>query len=176
MTNQILYRTAELASGSGRQIFGRAVPYGETVTIHEGSYEYRERFALGAFDRSIRERGHKVRLMTQHDHRRLPVGRAVELREESDGLHAAFEVAKTTDGDDLLELVRSGLVDAFSIGFSPIRDSRDGDVVTRVEAALREVSAVTDPAYPGAAIGGVRSRLVIPCDVAARRLHALDLL
>jgi Escherichia/Staphylococcus phage prohead protease len=173
----ILYRTAELAHSSGREIFGRAVPYSEVVTITEANgYSYREQFVHGSFARSIAERSHKIRLMVCHDHRKLPVGKAVELREERDGLYCSFEVANTTGGNDLLELVRAEVVTAFSIGFTPVRDRRDGDVVTRVEASLREVSAVTEPAYSSAEIAGVRSgQLVIPLAVAERRLRLTEL-
>lgn len=174
--SSILFRTAELTPGSGRTVYGTAVPYGQVAEVSDGGRPYRERFEFGAFDRSIRERGSKVRLFTGHETRKLPIGRAVELREQSDGLHAAFEIAATRDGDDALELVRSGVVDSFSIGFRGIRDRRDGDVVVRTEAALMEVSLVGLPAYPGASVAGVRSpqSLVISRSVAEARLALLD--
>ena len=121
--------------------------------------------------------GTKFRLLVGHDTRKLPVGRAVELREESDGLHAAFEVSDTSLGNDLLTLVRDGIADSFSIGFTPVRERWDASVRIHVESMLREVSAVTFPAYEGAVIAGVRSSqsLVIPRAVAERRLRLLDL-
>lgn len=173
----LIYRSADLAPGTGRTVFGVVVPYGQVADVSDGGRPYRERFERGAFDRSIRERGAKVRLFDSHNTRRLPIGRAVELREQSDGLHAAFEIAATRDGDDALELVRSGTVDSFSVGFRGIRERWDGDVLVRTEAALMEVSLVGLPAYAGAAIAGVRSdsQLVIPRAVAERRLQLLDL-
>ncbi|MEU2035153.1 HK97 family phage prohead protease [Nocardia amamiensis] len=171
----LLFRNASLSPGNGRTVFGRVVPYGQVVEISEYGDTYREKFAPGAFARSIRERGAKVKLFTGHDTRRLPVGRAVELNERADGLHASFDIASSRDGDDALELVRSGVVDAFSIGFRPLQHRMDGDVVVRTEAALMEVSLVGLPAYPGAEIAGVRSQLVIPRAVAERRLRLLDL-
>lgn len=173
--NNICFRTAELQSGSGREVYGLAVPYGVTIRLHEAGRDITEVFEFGAFARSIQERGHKVKLLVAHDRRKLAVGKATELREERDGLHTAFEVAKTRDGDELLELVSAGVVDSFSIGFSPVRDRWKGDHVVRLEAALREVSAVNFPAYEGAQIAGVRSRLVIPRAVAERRLRLLEL-
>lgn len=175
MSTQTLYRAAELTPGSGRTVFGTVVPYGQVAEVSDGYGEpYRERFEFGAFGRSIRERGNKVRLFTGHETRKLPIGRAVELEEQRDGLHAAFEIAATRDGDDALELVRSGTVDAFSIGFRGIRERTEGRVVVRTEAALMEVSLVGLPAYAGAAVAGVRSQLVIPRSVAAARLSLLD--
>lgn len=157
-------------------MFGIVVPYGQVAEVSDGGRPYRERFELGAFDRSIRERGSKVRLFTGHETRKLPIGKAVELREHTEGLHAAFDVAATRDGDDALELVRSGVVDSFSIGFRGVREHLDGEVVVRTEAALMEVSLVGIPAYPGATVAGVRAQresLVIPRSVAAARLNLL---
>lgn len=182
--SRILYRTATLDAVEGRTVYGLAVPYDDEAAIHEWDWttnravSYMETFKPGAFARSISERGHKIRLMTQHDLHRLPIGRATELREEPDGLHAAFEVARTTDGDDALELIRTGVVDAFSIGFTPIRERWENRNKRRVhlEASLREVSVVCNPAYPNAQIAGVRdAHPRIPRAVAERRLALLDL-
>lgn len=157
-------------------MFGVVVPYGPVAEIHEFGRSYRERFAPGAFQRSISERGNKVRLLVSHDTRKLPIGRATELHEQPDGLRASFAIAATRDGDDALELVRSGTVDAFSVGFRPIRHRIDGDVTVRTEAALMEVSLVGFPAYEGAVVGGVRHNLGAPAlsvDIASRRLDLL---
>lgn len=177
----IIYRTADLSPGSGREIFGVAVPYGPIIEVVDfDGQRIREQFEYGAFKRSIHERGHKVRLLTSHNRHKLAVGRAAELREEQDGLHASFDVANTRDGDELLELVKTGVVDSFSIGFEPVRERRTrdrvkGDLVVRIEAKLFEVSAVNFPAYETAQIAGVRSQTIIPRAVAERRLRLLDL-
>lgn len=179
--SKVLYRTAELAAIEGRTIHGLAVPYDQLTEIRELDHggkvvEYREKFTFGSLARSIQERGHKVKLLVGHDTRKLPVGRAVELREERDGLHAAFEVSDTSLGNDLLTLVRDGIADSFSIGFTPVRERWEGGVRIHLEAMLREVSAVTFPAYPGALIAGVRSTsVIIPRDLAERRLRLLEL-
>ncbi|MFE0132051.1 HK97 family phage prohead protease [Streptomyces sp. NPDC059037] len=170
------YRTAAVlrAAESGRTVFGTAVPYGQVAEISEFGATYRERFAPGAFARSIRERGQKVKLFVGHESRRLPIGKATELRETPDGLYAAFRVAETREGDDALTLVRDGAVDAFSVSFRPVRDRRDGDVIERVEAALIEVSLVGLPAYPGAVVAGVRSaHPTLSVDAARRRLDLI---
>ncbi|GAA4518379.1 HK97 family phage prohead protease [Actinoallomurus oryzae] len=173
----MLYRTAHVrADQNGRTIFGLAVPYGVVSEVNDGYGPYREQFAPGAFTRSIRERGHKVKLFVQHATERLPIGRAVELDERADGLHAAFSVARTRDGDEALELVAAGVVDGFSVGFASLRDRKEADkTVTRVEASLREVSLVHSPAYPDALVGGVRSASTTPyLTVARARLELLE--
>lgn len=169
----ILYRTGLVrADGDGRTVHGLGVPFNVVAEVDDGLGPYQERFEYGAFARSIAERGHKVKLIANHDVRRFPVGRATSLEERPDGLHVAFAVAATRDGDDVLELVRSQTVDAFSVGFSPRRERRDGDVTVRTEVALREVSLTAFPAYEGAAIAGVRSAhpTALSVDVARRRL------
>lgn len=178
MAGETLYRaTPEIHvrdSGDGRTVYGVVVPYGQVAEVDDGRGPYRERFAAGAFARSIADRGAKVRLFINHDaHRRLPIGRALELVERPDGLHGAFAVSATRDGDEALVLVRDGVVDSFSVGFRPLRERSVAGVVERIEAALREVSLVGMPAYAGALVGGVRSVPHLSVEAARRRLDIL---
>jgi uncharacterized protein len=173
----MLIRTALVRADTvGRTLYGRLVPYGSPADVNDGRGTYREEFAPGAFTRSIQQRGSKVRLFVQHDTRRMPIGRAVELEERADGLHGAFALPNTRDADDALELVTSGTVDGFSIGFRPVRDREQrgtsGKSVIRVEAALLEVSLVHTPAYDLATVAGVRAASTpqTAVSLAARRL------
>jgi HK97 family phage prohead protease len=147
------------SEGDGRTVFGIAVPFNEPVDIRDWFDEYTEVFAEGSFAKTIAERGDKVKFLWQHD-RGAPIGRATTLREDTEGLYAEFRVSKTQQGDEVLELVRDGALDSFSIGFMPVQDltvAKDGKVtVTRTEVSLREVSAVTFPAYESALMSGVR--------------------
>lgn len=172
----ILFRTADLEPGSGRTVHGLAVPYGQVAVVSDGGRPYREAFEYGSFKRTIAERGHKVKLFGNHETRVFPIGKAVDLREERDGLHASFEIAATRYAEDILELVRSGTVDSFSVGFTPVRERRDGNVIVRTEVALREVSLTAMPAYTGATVAGIRSEvsLCIPRSVAEARQALLD--
>ncbi|OBJ74377.1 HK97 family phage prohead protease [Mycobacterium sp. 1274756.6] len=157
---EIFYRTAVLTPGEGRTVFGLAVPFGQVAEVSDGGgHPYQERFERGSFARSIRERGDKIKLLVGHDQRRLPIGRATALEERADGLYAEFVVSETTAGSDALTAIRDGLAGGFSIGFAGIRDRWDGDVLVRTEVALREVSVVGFPAYAGAKIAGLRSKL-----------------
>ena len=115
------------------------MPYNVTSVVRDGGYSYKERVEPGACGRSIRERGSKIRLFTQHDRGKLPIGKATELTEKLDGLHAAFEVANTRDGDDALELVKTGVVDSFSIGFKGVQERRDGDVTVSASPRCSQV-------------------------------------
>ena len=166
-----------------RTVVGIAVPFDETAQVSDtGSGRYRERFVRGAFAKTIEQRGPgKVKFLANHDVKRLPLGRATLLREDTAGLYAEFRVSKTVAGDEVLELIRDGALDALSVGFAPVsaRNGKDG-AIERTEVALREVSAVAWPAYAGASIVAVRSdgqliRRPFDHEAARRRLHLLTL-
>ena len=152
------------SDGTGRTVHGIRVPYNTPARVSDGGPAYEEMFAPGAFARDIEARNgdyRGVKFLYQHQHD-SPLGRAVELRDDTSGLFGAFRVAKTSKGDEVLELLREGVLDSFSIGFRPI-DPAPGEPlninepVVRVKAGLRETSVVTFPAYAGALIAGVRA-------------------
>lgn len=144
-TREVEFRLAEEPG----TIRGIAVPYNETANIG-GAYQ--ERFAPGAI-RSVEN----VKIYYGHQHEDLPIGRVIEGRDTE----AGFEItAKLTAGvqraDETLALMRDGVLNKFSVGFVPIEQSIDGNVVTRTHVDLREVSVVAQPAFAGAAITQVR--------------------
>ena len=145
--------------GDGRTVGGLVVPYNTPTEIRDKSGAYTETFRPGAFAKTIAERGTKVKLLASHSQSTLPIGKATSLVDRSDGLHGEFYVSRTQAGDDALELVRDGALDAFSVGFEPVKDewSRDRVTVDRVEARLWEVSLVAIPAYETALVSSLRS-------------------
>jgi HK97 family phage prohead protease len=145
----------------GRTVYGMCVPFDAPTPIREGGNRFTETFTRGSFARTIAERGDRVKLLVSHDHRALPIGRAVSLREDAAGLVGEFRVSRTRAGDEALQLVTDGALDSFSIGFEPVRSdwSKDGQTVVRREAKLREVSLVNFPAYEGALVAGVRDAI-----------------
>ena len=144
------------SDGDGRTIHGIVVPYGVTARVRDGGAPYKESFQRGAFAKTLSERRSPVKLLSQHDPHN-PIGRAVDLQERSDGLYGAFRVSNTRAANDQLELARDGVLDSFSVGFSPVKDIKRDGVTVRTEVALREVSLVTFPAYEGAMVAGIRS-------------------
>jgi len=143
----------------GRTLYGTVVPYNETATVNDGFGPYEEMFAPGAFSRSLEQRHDKVKLFTQHDRSRLPVGQLTDWDEHDRGLDAEFFIPDHNAGNDVLALVSEGIVDSFSVGFRDIESHEDDGVTVRTEAALGEVSVVHAPAYAGAAMAGIRSKL-----------------
>lgn len=153
------------AGGTGRTVHGIIVPFGVTARVSDGGPSYMEGFRKGAFARTIQHRGDRVKLLSQHDQRRNPLGRATLLREDAAGLYGEFHVSRTVAGDEVLALITDGALDSFSVGFTPIQQERDADrTVWRTEVGLRETSVVTFPAYEGALVGGVRA--LTPDDLA----------
>ncbi len=148
------------ADGDGRTVFGIAVPFDSPTEIREGGEEFTEVFRMGAFAQTINVGAERVKFLVNHDRiGRLPLGRAISLREDPSGLVGEFRVSQTREGDEVLELIRDGVLDAFSIGFRPQRDKWNADrsFVERTEVHLSEVSTVAFPAYAGAEIAGVRT-------------------
>lgn len=146
------------SGGDGRTIHGILVPFNRTARVSDGGPFYNEGFRRGAFTRTIQHKGDRVKLLSQHQARMNPLGRATLLREDSAGLYGEFRVSATAAGDEALELVRDGALDSFSVGFTPMRHERDENkTVWRTEVGLRETSLVTFPAYEDALISGVRS-------------------
>lgn len=146
------------SDGDGRTVYGIAVPFDEPTPIREHGREFTEVFKQGAFAKTINDGAQRVKFLMNHDRQSAPLGRAVSLVEDPTGLVGEFRVSKTQAGDEALELIRDGVLDAFSVGFRPIRDkwNRARDFVERIEVALPEVSTVSFPAYSGALVSGVR--------------------
>lgn len=146
------------ADAEGRTVAGIVVPYGRAARVSDGGPAYDEMFQMGAFGKSIRERGSQVKLLMHHNSRE-PIGKALELREDAAGLYGEFRVSAVPAGDQALELVRDGVIDSFSVGFSPLKSVERDGVTVRTEAALREASLVTFPAYSDARITALREVL-----------------
>lgn len=165
MSEQLLERTLAHADlelrGDGRTVYGIAVPFDRESTVNDGYGAYREVFRNGAFTKTLHEGADRVKFYTNHGHRqnKLPIGRALTLRQDAAGLVGEFRVSKTSDGDEALELVRDGVLDSFSVGFAKVKERADkSGLVERTEVKLREVSLVAHPAYEGALVAGVRTQ------------------
>src|SRR5690348_15215144 len=106
------------ADSTGRTITGLVVPFGQVARVSDGGPSYDEAFQYGAFARSINEHADRVKLLAQHNKTSNPLGRATLLREDTAGLYGEFLVSRTAAGNEVLELVRDGALDSFSVGFS----------------------------------------------------------
>jgi HK97 family phage prohead protease len=128
-----------------RTIVGLAVPYGQSADI---GGMYQERFAPGAIG-SVED----VKLFYGHEE---PIGKVVEGRDTEAGFEIVAKVSDTVRGNEVLTLMRDGVLNKFSVGFIPEESQKDGSTITRTKVALKEVSVVPFPAFAGANITEVR--------------------
>ena len=79
------------ADGDGRTICGILVPYNVEQRIHASLTEV---FRKGAFADVIRA-AHRVKLLSGHETRKFPLGRATMLREDEGGLYGELKINNT---------------------------------------------------------------------------------
>lgn len=128
-----------------RTVTGLAVPYGQSADIG-GSYQ--ERFAPGAID-SVED----VKLFYGHED---PIGKIIEGRDTEAGFEIMAKISDTPKGNEVLTLLRDGVLNKFSVGFLPLEQEQEGSTITRTKVSLKEVSIVPFPAFSGANITEVR--------------------
>jgi len=123
-----------------------------------------ERIAPGAFQKSLNGRKRDIRMYVNHNSD-MPLASmrsgTLRLSEDDRGLRVEADLPNTTAGNDLRELLRTGVVDKMSFGFTVPRGgdkwSEDGRTRELREVRLHEVSVVTGfPAYEATA-AAVRS-------------------
>lgn len=153
------------SGGDGRTVRGILVPWDQPTRVRDafgpnaGRVEvYTEAVERGAFDTAIAN-PRRVKFLSHHQRNVNPLGAARLLRNDGAGLYGELPVSRTQAGDEALELINDGVLDAFSVGFIPGTSRMDGNVYLRTSAELQEASVVTFPAYAGAQILGVRSDL-----------------
>lgn len=133
----------------------------------------------GAFAKTIKERMHKklIKVLWQHFE---PMGLPKHLEEDSKGLYAVAKVTDTRENQDRLALMRDGVVDRMSIGYSVIKreleEPEDGkeQVVRLKEVKLFEFSPVTFAANEEAVVLGVKT--LAQLDALLKQFPDLDLL
>jgi len=151
-TNQTTFEVRELDESGGMTFEGYASVFNSRSENLGGFHEV---VAPGAFKRSLRSRN-DIKLLWNHDTGSvLGSTRAgsVTMVEDEVGLKVRAELPNTTLGRDTAELIRTGLVDSMSFGFSVIKDTWDDTGTNRTLNAVRihECSIVSFPAYQGTA-------------------------
>ncbi|HYF73172.1 MAG TPA: phage portal protein, partial [Nocardioides sp.] len=135
-----------------RTITGRILPYG-AVSSPKGMRRYR--FAPGALRWADVTR---VKLLRDHNYS-LPLGRAVALWEQPDGLYGTFSIAPGPDGDTALAMAAHGTLDGFSVGvdFDDAALQHDPEhrgvaLVPAGAAVLLETSLLAVPSFDDARV------------------------
>jgi HK97 family phage prohead protease len=146
-----------------REVVGLAVPYGQTADI---GGVYREEFAPGAI-RSVED----VKLFWQHSE---PIGKILEGRDTEEGFEIRAMISDTPRGNEAYTLLRDGVINKFSVGFVPVEQTRDGDLITRTLVDLKEVSLVSFPAFQGADVSEVRQEETPVTEVVADSIRTKE--
>lgn len=132
---------------AGRRLEGVVLRYGQVAEIGGG---LRERVEPGAFA----PLGDVV-LNSQHDRQRplARTGGGLTLVDRSDALYLRAELPATREADDVLALVRGGVLRGLSAEFQPVqwRENSAGLVVLH-RGVLRGVGVVLTPAYKGSVV------------------------
>lgn len=154
-------------------LFGHAARFDEWTEINspwEG--HFLERIVPGAFRKTLRERGSRVKVLLNHGMDPQvgdkPLGVPSVLHEDDEGLYHETPLLDTTYNRDIAELVRAGAIDGQSIRFT-VMDEEWVDRPQRSEVnpqglpertiravRLYELGPVTFPAYEATTVG-VRS-------------------
>jgi HK97 family phage prohead protease len=130
---------------SPRTISGVAVPWNTEATVSDGT---RVMFERGSLPIS----GKKPKLLKYHDDTQ-PVGIVTSRLDTEKGMLFTAKISATSEGNDMIELIKDGAVDAVSVGVNPT-DYRFNDEGVMVISAgdWVELSLVTAPAFRGATI------------------------
>ena len=131
-----------------RTISGVAVPWNVEATVSDGT---RVKFERGA----LPVNGKKPKLLKYHDSQQ-PVGVVTGRLDTEDGMLFTAKISQTSDGNDMLELVKDEAIDAVSVGVDVIDASYDDSgtmIISRADWV--ELSLVTVPAFKGATITDV---------------------
>lgn len=149
--------------GGAVKIHGRAVPWMSLSVPLWRDYRtnkpVRERFAKGAFTEILAKPGIDIVALRDHIDTRL-LGRTLSgtlrVYETEGGLDYDFDPPDTTDGRDVVELVKRGDLRGSSFAFGVMPDAtheeweETPEVIIRTvrkAALLEDVSPVTSPAY-----------------------------
>jgi len=132
-------------------IQGYAIRFNEPAVFNFDGVEYREIIDPRALDKTdMRD----VPLRYNHRDDIMIMARTrnktLQLIKDEEGLRILAELANTTAGRDLYELIKRGDVDKMSFAFTVAKDDYDRETRTRTILAIDkifDVSAVDTPAY-----------------------------
>ncbi len=152
-------------------ILYKAAPVGELIDADEkagiikgyGSYfgnkdSDNDVIMKGAYKKTIEENGDRVKYLYQHDMNQ-PIGKMTELYEDEKGLVFVAEIAKTQLGNDVVELMKSGVITENSVGIMPLQKNNKDGYREITEVKLYEISAVTLAANDQAKILDVKGNI-----------------
>lgn len=125
-------------------IFGNLDSYGDVVT-------------KGAFLKSIKEKGNKIKLLWQHKSDQ-PIGVWESIEEDEKGLKMKGRLLLSVQqGREAWELLKAGALSGLSIGYQTVKEDYKDGIRYLKEIRLLETSIVTFPANTEANVTTVKS-------------------
>ena len=99
-----------------------------------------------------------MKILALHNDSLLPIGRPLEVREDSKGLYIKAKISDTAMGRDVKVLLKDGVLNELSIGYDPIVFDYDETGIRHLrEVKLWEVSVVTWAMNPEATVIGYKA-------------------
>ena len=125
------------------------------LTAWETVDSYTTSFQRGCFKKTFAERGHKIKLIWNHE---TLAGKVLECREDDYGPFVKVQFnLDTTAGKEAFAHVRAGDVDSFSFGFNSLSDEIINKVRTFIEVRVMECGPVIFEANGAAKITDARA-------------------
>ena len=148
----------------GNTLIGHAAVFNQDTLIDSFEGKFVERIAPGAFTKTLKQRGDKIKVLFNHGHDpsigEMPLGKARVIEQDEIGLRVEVPLADTDfNRERIRPLLRDGALDGMSFRFSvPVGgdvwdDEGDVPVRTVTEAKLFEFGPVTFPAYDSTDVG-----------------------
>lgn len=154
LTNPLQQCNLKFASNAG-EFEGYASVFGSNDAVNDT-------IVRGAFSKSLAS-GRLPAMFINHNHRDIPVGDWVDMKEDDTGLYAVGRIdLNHRDGPSLYSAMKSGRMTGLSIGFTMgaqdfDRKESGGRVIKNV--ALKETSVVTFPCEDNARISAVKAEI-----------------
>ena len=169
--------------GDGRTVEAYATVFDTPAEIRDGQGHYMETIDRAAFNKTLADHGTAFRVGVFYNHGMnlygqpsdrysMPVGTPIDIRADARGLLTVTRYNATPQGDEVLEVIKSGGMAGYSftgrmIRSNPVKAPRGGyrpganglQTVVRHELGLEEYGPTPMPAYSQAAIVGVRAAL-----------------
>ena len=109
----------------------------------------------GAYSKTIQENKERIAFLYQHDIRK-PIGKNLNLLEDTHGLKFEASFSRSTLGQDVLTMVDEGIIKEVSVGFNTVKGEPKDDHYEIKEVKLWEYSLVTLAANPMANVTGLK--------------------
>jgi HK97 family phage prohead protease len=144
------------AEDDGNTLVGYAAKFDSPTLINSWEGRFIEQIAPGAFKKTLKERGDKIKVLFNHGQDpsigERPLGKPSVIREDGTGLYVEVPLDDTSYNQDLKASLASGAIYGMSFRFTVVRediDESDEDMPVRTinEARLYEFGPVTFPAY-----------------------------